>query len=99
MIALIDGQLYEMSPLTRVGGDFSLRLDKEGDMEAYIGETRIEYGVFFRSFNKCLEIHPITGKITVNYPGVATIRGIFNNTHVDMKVRGNASPPKEKAPA
>ncbi len=87
MIALIEGQVYEMFPLTTVGGDFRVEVDTDMQAKAYIGENRIDYGVIWHSFGKSVDIHAKTGKITVNQPGHTKIRGIFGNFHHDFDIQ------------
>jgi len=99
MIGLIEGQLYELTPLVVTNADFSIVRNEKGNIEAYIGEKRIDYGVFYRSFNKSVDIHPKTGQITENYPGKATIRGIFGDFHRDIEIGVIASHPDTDSPA
>lgn len=91
MIVLIEGQLYQAEPLVTTDTDFSIGMDTNGKVNAYIGEKRIDYGVFWRSFNKCLDIDPKTGETSVNGPGKAKIRGIFGDFHRDIELTVNAS--------
>ncbi len=89
MIALIEGQLYDLAPLTITNGEFSIGMNDKGDIEAYIGEKRIDYGVLFFSMNKCVDIEAKTGKTTVNYSGKAKIRGIFGSFMREIEVQIN----------
>lgn len=91
MIGLIEGQLYDLTPLVVTNAEFTLGINEKGNVEAYIGEKRIDYGVFYRSFNKSVDIHPKTGEITINYPGKARIRGIFGDFHRDIEIGVTAS--------
>jgi hypothetical protein len=84
VIALIEGQLYDMVPLVTTDTEFRIELGTDAHMKAYIGEKRIDYGVIWVSFNKSVDIHPKTGEIRINTPGFAKIRGIFGSFHHDF---------------
>lgn len=91
MIGVIEGQVYELAPLTVTNADFSIRIDTDMVAKAYIGESRIEYGVIWFSFGKSCDINAKTGQITVNESGKATIRGIFGDFHHDLELTVTAS--------
>lgn len=86
MIALIDNQFYDLTPMPAPDGDYSLRLTDDMVMEVYKGTKRIDFGVIFHTWAKNADIHPKTGKITVKAVESFTIRAIIGDFHIDQRV-------------
>lgn len=83
MIALIEGQYYELTPIAPPDGPQTLIKAKDSTIWAYKGNKRVDYGVLFFSGSKSLHIHAKTGKYEGN---LGQIRGIFHDSHVDLEL-------------
>lgn len=85
MIALIENQFYDFTPVPAPEGEWKLLLDEDNTIKLYKGDKRIEYGpkYILRAGNG--KIDAITGKLEQKGPGNFEIRVIFGGTHVDFE--------------
>ncbi len=83
MLAVIDNQFYDLSPLPAPQGDYTVRVTEDLVAEVYKGTKRLDFGVLFYTWSKTADIHPKTGRITLIEPKSFTFRAIIGDFHKD----------------